>query len=79
MEFHQNAFVENGGSSGGGCANNAGATNGSTWPTAEANNQPGFLSPSAVSAAAVAMGLSPTHLAYSLNHDQYHHIQVSKT
>ena len=38
-----------------------------------------FLSPSAAvtAAAAAAMGLSPTHLAYGLNHEStYHHHQV---
>ena len=77
MEMCQNGtFIENGGSGGGGCGgvSSAGATSNSGW-TADAN-QAGFLSPSAVSAAAAVMGLSPTHLAYSLNHDSYHHVQV---
>ena len=77
MEMCQNGFAENSGSSGGGCGTASTSATNTTWPTVEAT-QPGFLSPSAVSAAAVAMGLSPTHLAYSLNHDPYHHVNMTR-
>ena len=59
----------NGGIAGGG---NCGGTYVTSWN--ETANPTGFLSPSAVSAAAaVAIGLSPTHLAYT---EQYCHMQV---
>ena len=78
MEMCQNGFVENSGSSGGGCGTASTSATNATWPTTAEASQPGFLSPSAVSAAAVAMGLSPTHLAYSLNHDPYHHVNITR-
>ncbi len=54
-------------------AGGGGPSDGSTAPTPSG----AFLSPSAVTAAAAAaMGLSPTHLAYSLNHEPYTHHQV---
>ena len=45
---------------------------GGTWND---SNQTGFHLPSAVSAAAAAMALSPSHLGY-INQDVYHHNQV---
>ena len=75
--YHGANYVENSGSGGnGGCGNASGGAPTSSGGWAVEATQPGFLSPSAVSAAAAAMGLSPTHLAYSLNHDSYHHVQV---
>ena len=59
-----------------GIANGVAGVAGGTYVTSwnEATNPTGFLSPSAVSAAAaVAIGLSPTHLAYT---EQYCHMQV---
>ena len=57
-------------------ANSGHATSGGTSETWHDSNQTGFHLTSAVSAAAAAMALSPSHVGY-MNQEIYHQHQVS--